>query len=99
LPQSPPSAAPSSFSRSRRVPGRATTAATASDVSGLLLLDDGNLAAAGIVPMQKNDSNVFIDLTTDTLLPNAYRASAKDLAGYVEPKGWFGRLPWWRPWW
>jgi hypothetical protein len=37
-----------------------------------------------------------------SLLPgvlHAYRASAKDLARYVEPKGWFGRLPWWRPWW
>jgi hypothetical protein len=163
----------------------------ASDVSGLPLPDDGNLAAAGIVPVQKNDGKVFIDLAADTLLPNgnqaekwegltigprlfggghvlvagndndysvtqtgageqfdvyvdfagnfarcvlddstrcevnppatdlvidtpvslpkgfsllpgvlhAYRAAAKDLAGYVEPKGWFGHLPWWWPWW
>jgi hypothetical protein len=46
----------------------------ASDVFGLPLPDDGNLAAAGIVPVQKNDSNVFIDLTTDALLPNGNQA-------------------------
>lgn len=162
----------------------------ATDVSGLSLPDDGNLAAVGIVPVQKDDSSVFIDLTANTLLPNAnqaekwegltigprllggghvivagndndysvtqtgsgeqfdvyvdfagnfarcvlddpnrcevnppaadlvidmptalpkgfsllpgvlhaYRASAKDLAGYVEPRAWFGHLPWWWPW-
>jgi hypothetical protein len=163
----------------------------ASDVSGLSLPDDGDLAAVGVVPVRKDDSQVFIDLSAETLLPNgnqaekwegltigprlwggghvivtgndndysvtqtgageqfdvyvdfagnfarcvlddatrcevnpsasdleidrpvalpkgfsllpgvlhAYRASAKDLAGYVEPKGWFGHLPWWWPGW
>ncbi len=163
----------------------------ATDVSGLSLPDDGDLAAVGIVPVRKDDSKVFIDLTATTLLPNgnqaekwegltigprllggghvivagndndysvtqtgageqfdvyvdfkgsfarcvlddssrcevnpsaedlvidtpvalpkgfsllpgvlhAFRASAKDLRGYEAPKGWFGNLPWWWPWW
>jgi hypothetical protein len=46
----------------------------ATDVSTLVLPDDGNLAAAGIVPVQKNDADVFIDLSATTLLPNANQA-------------------------
>ncbi|MEO5820975.1 MAG: esterase-like activity of phytase family protein [Vicinamibacteraceae bacterium] len=46
----------------------------ATDVSAMVLPDDGNLAAAGIVPVQKNDANVFIDLAATTLLPNANQA-------------------------
>lgn len=46
----------------------------ATDVSGLSLPDDGDLAAAGIVPVQKNDSQVFIDLSANTLLPNGNQA-------------------------
>jgi hypothetical protein len=46
----------------------------ATDVAGLSLPDDGNLAAAGIVPVQKNDQSVFIDLAANTLLPNANQA-------------------------
>ncbi len=46
----------------------------ATDVSGLTLPDDGNLAAAGIVPVQKNDAAVFIDLAATTLLANGNQA-------------------------
>jgi hypothetical protein len=46
----------------------------ATDVDGLSLPDDGNLAAAGIVPVQKDDAAVFIDLAADTLLPNGNHA-------------------------
>ena len=46
----------------------------ATDVSGESLPDDGNLAAVGIVPVQKNDAEVFIDLTATTLLPNLNQA-------------------------
>ena len=46
----------------------------ATDVSGLSLPDDGNLAALGIVPVQKNDADVFIDLAANTLLPNGNQA-------------------------
>ena len=46
----------------------------ATDVSGESLPDDGNLAAVGIVPVQKNDAEVFIDLTATTLLPNMNQA-------------------------
>ena len=46
----------------------------ATDVSELVLPDDGNLAAAGIVPVQKNDADVFIDLAATTLLPNGNQA-------------------------
>src|SRR5262245_33068471 len=46
----------------------------ATDVAGLVLPDDGNLAAAGITPVQKNDLNVFIDLAANTLLPNGNQA-------------------------
>jgi hypothetical protein len=44
--------------------------AGATDVSGLSLPDDGNLAAAGIRPVVKDDANVFIDLAAQTILPN-----------------------------
>jgi hypothetical protein len=46
----------------------------ATDVSHESLPDDGNLAAVGIIPVQKNDADVFIDLTADTLLPNMNQA-------------------------
>ena len=46
----------------------------ATDVSGESLPDDGNLATVGIVPVQKNDAEVFIDLTATTLLPNMNQA-------------------------
>lgn len=46
----------------------------ATDVSSLVLPDDGNLAAAGIVPVRKNDAAVFIDLAATTLLPNGHHA-------------------------
>ena len=46
----------------------------ATDVSELVLPDDGNLAAVGIVPVQKNDADVFIDLAATTLLPNGNQA-------------------------
>jgi hypothetical protein len=46
----------------------------ATDVSGLSLPDDGDLAAVGIVPVQKNDANVFIDLSANTLLPQGNQA-------------------------
>jgi hypothetical protein len=46
----------------------------ATDVSELALPDDGNLAAVGIVPVQKNDADVFIDLAANTLLPNGNQA-------------------------
>ena len=45
----------------------------ATDVDGLSLPDDGDLAAAGIAPVQKSDA-VFIDLAADTLLPNGNQA-------------------------
>src|SRR5262249_7156221 len=45
----------------------------ATDVSGLSLPDDQNLAAAGIVPVQKGTAP-FIDLAADTLLPNSNQA-------------------------
>ena len=48
--------------------------AGATDVSALALPDDGNLAAVGIVPVQKNDASVFIDLSANTLLPNGNQA-------------------------
>jgi hypothetical protein len=46
----------------------------ATDVSGLSIPDDGDLAAAGIVPVQKSDADVFIDLSANTLLPNGQQA-------------------------
>ena len=46
----------------------------ATDVSALGLPDDGNLAADGIVPVQKNDADVFINLSARTLLPNGNQA-------------------------
>jgi hypothetical protein len=46
----------------------------ATDVADLVLPDDGNLAAAGIVPVQKDDAAVFIDLAATTLLPNGNQA-------------------------
>jgi hypothetical protein len=46
----------------------------ATDVASLVLPDDGNFAAAGIVPVQKNDQAVFIDLAANTLLPNGNQA-------------------------
>jgi hypothetical protein len=45
----------------------------ATDVAGLSLPDDGNLAAAGIVPVRKDDTDVFIDLTATSLLPNGHQ--------------------------
>ena len=42
------------------------------DISGIELPDDGNLAAAAIVPVTKSD--VFIDLAAQTLLPNGTQA-------------------------
>ena len=42
------------------------------DISNKSLPDDGNLAAAGIVPVTKSD--VWIDLSANTLLPNAKQA-------------------------
>jgi hypothetical protein len=46
----------------------------ATDVAGLSLPDNGDLASAGIVPVQKNDGDVFIDLTAHTVLPNQNQA-------------------------
>ena len=46
----------------------------ATDVSTRSLPDNGDLAAAGVVPVQKNDADVFIDLAAVTLLPNGNRA-------------------------
>jgi hypothetical protein len=46
----------------------------ATDVSGESLPDDGNLAGAAITPVTKDDSDVFIDLTAVTLLPNGNQA-------------------------
>ena len=46
----------------------------ATDVSTLSLPDNGDLAAADITPVQKNDSQVFIDLAANTLLPTGNRA-------------------------
>lgn len=46
----------------------------ATDVGGLVLPDDGNLAAAGITPVRKSDLQVFIDLAANTLLPNGNQA-------------------------
>ncbi len=46
----------------------------ATDVSALVLPDDGDLAAVGITPVQKSDADVFIDLAATTLLPNGNRA-------------------------
>jgi len=46
----------------------------ATDVSALVLPDDGNLTAAGIVPVRKNDADVFIDIAATTLLPNGNQA-------------------------
>jgi hypothetical protein len=46
----------------------------ATDVSAMSLPDDGNLAAAGIVPVRKDDGTVFIDLAATTLLPNGNQA-------------------------
>jgi hypothetical protein len=46
----------------------------ATDVSAVSLPDDGNLAGAGIVPVQKDNSQVFIDLAANTLLPNQNQA-------------------------
>jgi hypothetical protein len=46
----------------------------ATDVSDRALPDDGNLAGTGIVPVQKNDADVFIDLAATTLLPNGNQA-------------------------
>ncbi len=40
----------------------------------LSLPDDGNLAGANIVPVQKDDTQVFIDLAANTLLPNGNQA-------------------------
>ena len=48
--------------------------AGATDVAALSLPDDGNLAAVGIVPVQKDDADVFIDLAANTLLPNGNQA-------------------------
>jgi hypothetical protein len=42
----------------------------ATDVSAVPLPEDGNLAAAGIRPVAKNDAQVFIDLAGNTVLPN-----------------------------
>jgi hypothetical protein len=44
----------------------------ATDISGLALPNDGNLAAAGITPVAK--SAVFIDLAANTQLPNGKQA-------------------------
>jgi hypothetical protein len=46
----------------------------ATDVAGLSLPDDGNLAAFGIVAVTKNDADVFIDLAARSLLPNGNQA-------------------------
>ena len=46
----------------------------ATDVAGLSLPDNQDLAALGIVPVQKHDADVFIDLSTPTLLPNGNQA-------------------------
>jgi hypothetical protein len=42
----------------------------ATDISSLALPEDGNLAAAGIHPVAKDDAHVFIDLAANTVLPN-----------------------------
>jgi len=46
----------------------------ATDVAGVSLPDDGNLAALGIVPVRKDDAAVFIDLAATSLLPNGNQA-------------------------
>jgi hypothetical protein len=46
----------------------------ATDVSGMSLPHDGNLAAAGIHPVVKRDTQPFIDLAAHTLLPNGNQA-------------------------
>jgi hypothetical protein len=46
----------------------------ATDVSALSLPDDGNLAGMGITPVHKDDSDVFIDLSAHTSLPNDNQA-------------------------
>lgn len=48
--------------------------AGATDVSTRAIPDDGDLAAAGIVPVQKDDDAPFIDLASTTLLPNGNQA-------------------------
>jgi len=42
----------------------------ATDISAVALPEDGNLAAAGIRPVAKDDAQVFIDLAANTVLPN-----------------------------
>lgn len=42
----------------------------ATDVSGMSLPHDGNLAALGMHPVLKDDAHVFIDLAAQTVLPN-----------------------------
>jgi hypothetical protein len=42
----------------------------ATDISAVPLPEDGNLAAAGIHPVAKDDAQVFIDLAADTVLPD-----------------------------
>ena len=42
----------------------------ATDISSVALPEDGNLAAAGIHPVAKDDAQVFIDLAANTVLPN-----------------------------
>lgn len=44
----------------------------ATDVSGIILPADA--LPAGVVPVAKNDADVFIDLAADTLLPNGKQA-------------------------
>ena len=48
--------------------------AGATDVAHRSIPDDGDLATAGIVPVQKDDDDVFIDLAATTLLPNGNHA-------------------------
>jgi len=42
----------------------------ATDVSGMSLPHDANLAAVGVRPVVKDDAQPFIDLAADTVLPN-----------------------------
>ena len=42
----------------------------ATDISAVPLPEDGNLAAAGIRPVAKDDAQVFIDLAANTVLPD-----------------------------
>ena len=46
----------------------------ATNIANLTLPDDGNLAAAGITPVTKFESTVFIDLAANTVLPNGKKA-------------------------